>query len=319
MFQYDKGIKINGTDLWLDAQKSVGLCCVSHSHMDHAVKHTKSLATDKTIRFLNQRIGKSKSTCLTFKKPYEIDGCTITLFPAGHILGSAQVFVEKDGQTLLYSGDFNLDESATAEPIEIPESDILIMECTFGKPVYRFPKRKIVADQLISFVNNTFKQNAVPVVSGYALGKAQEAMKILGDAGFELSVHGSVAVLAKIYEEFGINFGIWSKFNKAELDGKVLVVPPSAIKNRMVKNIPNRRTVFLTGWAVHAGTKYRRGVDEALPFSDHADFDGLIEYAKRVNPKKIFTTHGFEEFPHYLRQLGFDAEPLKKIKQLSLF
>ncbi|MFQ5824448.1 MAG: MBL fold metallo-hydrolase RNA specificity domain-containing protein [bacterium] len=319
MFHFNHGIKINGTSLWLDAQRSVEVCCVSHGHMDHAKKHKQTIATHKTIRFMNHRAGKTRAISLEYHEPLEHDGCSITLFPAGHILGSAQILVEVDGFRLLYSGDINIENSVTAEPIDIPESDILIMECTFGKPYYHFPKRKVLEVQLLTFVNRAFKEGAVPVVVGYALGKAQEAMKVLGDAGYELSVHGTIAQLANIYEEFGMGFGRWEKYNKDKVAGKVLVIPPKAVRTRMIERIPKKKSVFLSGWAVHPGTKDRYGVDEALPLSDHADFEGLIEYVKKVNPQKIYTTHGFEEFSYYLRQLGYDAQPLKKVTQLSLF
>lgn len=319
MFQYDKGIKIKGADLWLDAVKSVHRCCVTHGHLDHAKKHGEIIATEKTIRILDHRMGKRHAISLDFNTAFEIDGCELTLFPAGHILGSAQVLVQRDGMRVLYSGDFNLEKSATAEEIEIPEADILIMECTFGKPFYQFPARTKVEEQLLSFVQDTLQQKRTPVVIGYVLGKAQEAMKILGDGGFEMAVHGSVAQLATIYEEFGVRFGHWQKFQKSELEGKVIIAPPQALKTRTLKNLPGVTTVFLSGWALHSGMKFRRGFDEALPLSDHADFDGLIEYVRKVKPKKIYTTHGFDEFPNHLRELGFDAELLKSSLQLSLF
>lgn len=320
MFQYSrKGIKINSTNLWLDAGRVVDCSCVSHSHMDHAKKHKQIIATEETIRFFKKRVGNTNAIQLKYGEPLEIEGCTVTLFPAGHILGSAQMLVEMDGMRLLYSGDFNIGRSLTAEPIEIPESDLLIMECTFGRPFYRFPARKLVEEQLLHFVDRSFKAGATPVVIGYALGKAQEAMKIFGDAGVEMSVHATVATLARVYEDLGIQLGSWSEYKKDELDGRVLIVPPAARKTRIIERIPNKRTVFLSGWAINSRTKYRWRVDEALPLSDHADFDGLIEYAKRVNPKKIYTTHGFKDFPQYLRDLGFDAEPLRAERQLSLF
>lgn len=319
MFHYNKGIKINGSALWLDAQKAVDICCVSHGHLDHAKKHRKILATETTIRFFDTRVGKTSAVALQFGKAFEFDGFNVTLFPAGHILGSAQVLVEVDGLRLLYSGDFNLVNGATAEPIEIPQSDVLIMECTFGRPFYRFPDRRFVECQLLEFVEQCFRSGATPVVIGYALGKAQEAMKILGDAGHRMSVHGSVAQLANIYEQYGVCLGRWQKFKKDEIDGTVLIAPPKAVRTRMVKHLTNKKTCFLSGWALHPETKYRRGVDVALPLSDHADFDGLVEYARRVNPKKIYTTHGFEDFALYLRRVGFDAEPLRTVKQPSLF
>lgn len=319
MFSYDKGIKLNSSSLWLDAGSRVEACVVSHAHLDHAKKHSLMIATDKTIRILDKRIGKTRSIGLEFGEPYDFDGLNVTLLPAGHILGSAQILVQANGSRLLYSGDFNVQQSATAEAIEIPESDILIMESTFGQPAYSFPDRQQVSEMLCNFVAQAFRVGATPVVAGYALGKSQEAMKILGDAGYKLSVHGSVAVLARIYEEFGIRFGDWEKYKRKETDGKVLIIPRIAIRSRMVKRLLHKRIVFLSGWAVNASTKYRYGVDEAIPLSDHADFDGLLEYVRKVNPKKIYTTHGFREFPLHLQRLGFDAEPLQKSKQLSLF
>ncbi len=319
MFHYSNGIKLNGSSLWLDAQKAVDICCVSHGHLDHAKKHRKILATETTISFFNTRVGKTAGVALQFGKPFDFDGFKLTLFPAGHILGSAQVLVEMDRLRLLYSGDFNLINGATAEPIEIPQSDILIMECTYGRPFYRFPDRREVEGQLLEFVEQSIQSGATPVVIGYALGKAQEAMKILGDAGYRMSVHGSVARLANIYEHYGVRFGHWQKYNKDEIDGTILIVPPKAVRTRMVKRLTNKRTCFLSGWALHPETRYRRGVDAALPLSDHSDFEGLCEYAQRVNPKKIYTTHGFEDFAIHLRRAGFDAEPLRTEKQLSLF
>lgn len=319
IFQYDKGIEITGSQLWLDAHRSVEFCCVSHAHLDHAKKHRRIVATDETLSFLKQRIGKTSSVKLDYEEPYEFDGCKVTLFPAGHILGSAQTLVEVNGLRLLYSGDFNIEKSAAAEPIKIPESDILIMECTFGRPIYKFPPRKQVEEQLISFVEHSLKENFVPAVIGYVLGKSQEAMKILGDAGFEMSVHGSIARLAKTYEEFDIKLGKWDRYKKDDLEGKVLIAPRNALKTRMLKNLARKRTVFLSGWAVHGGARSRNGVDEALPLSDHADFDGLLKYIRQVKPKKIYTTHGPRAFAFYLRQLGYNAEPLQPAKQLELF
>ena len=241
MFSYDKGIKLNSSSLWLDAGSRVEACVVSHAHLDHAKKHSLMIATDKTIRILDKRIGKTRSIGLDFGEPYDFDGLNVTLLPAGHILGSAQILVQANGSRLLYSGDFNVQQSATAEAIEIPESDILIMESTFGQPAYSFPDRQQVSEMLCNFVAQAFRVGATPVVAGYALGKSQEAMKILGDAGYKLSVHGSVAVLARIYEEFGIRFGDWEKYKRKETDGKVLIIPRIAIRSRMVKRLQSCR------------------------------------------------------------------------------
>jgi len=319
MFEYRRGIRITGTGLWLDAERVVDLSCVSHAHMDHVRNHKHIVATAPTIRFAAQRIGKSQATVLGFGEQRELaPGCHVTLIPAGHILGSAQVLVEKDGHRLLYTGDFKVQPNLTAERLEVVEADVLIMESTFGDPRYRFPKRGDVVDRLIDFVDRAFRDRCVPVVAGYALGKAQEAMKILADAGFRLAVHGSVLALAKTYVEHGIDFGDMVKYDRDHLAGRVLICPPSALRNRAIQRLRNRRTVFLTGWAIHRGTRYRYQVDEALPLSDHADFDELIEFARRVRPRKIYTTHGPKNFYLHLRRCGFVAEPLAPQPQLML-
>jgi len=319
MFSYDKNLKITGAPLWLDATRRVDTCVVSHAHMDHARKHGLTLATPATLALLEKRIGLKRSASLNYGEPYEFGDTNITLFPAGHILGSAQVLVENHGHRLLYSGDFALVKALTAEPIQIPESETLIMESTFGQPRYRLPDRARVIQHLVDFVDAALSTRATPVVAGYALGKTQEVMKILGDAGYRLSVHGSVARLARVYEKFDVAFQPWEMFNRHDLEGKVVIVPRIALKSRQIQRIESKRTVFLTGWAVNPAIKHRYGVDEALPLSDHADFDGLLEYARRVRPKKIYTTHGHKDFALHLRNLGFDAEPLKRKKQLSLF
>ena len=319
MFLYDKGIKINGSSLWLDAARKVETCIVSHAHMDHARKHRMIIATQPTLDFLARRLGKTPAVSLRFGEPYAFEGGQATLYPAGHILGSAQILVELDGRRLLYSGDFNLETSAAAEPIEVPQCDILVMESTFGQPRYRFPKRELVVERLFEFVRTAMRDGFVPVVAGYALGKSQEAMKLLADAGFRVSVHGSVAALARIYETHGVRFGTWEKCDKRELEGKVLVVPRAALSTRLVQQLDRKRVVFLSGWAVASFWRRPKGVDLMLPLSDHADFAGLVSYVRRTRARKIYTTHGFRDFPRHLRALGFDALAVDEMRQLSLF
>ncbi|MCG8606511.1 MBL fold metallo-hydrolase, partial [bacterium] len=259
MFSYSRtGIRITNSDLFLDAEKEVDFSFVSHSHLDHARKHKSILATGPTIQFFKMRVGSTKTTELEYHTPYYLEECSVTLYPAGHILGSAQAIVEKDGIRLLYSGDFNTKRSLTVEAIEIPSSDILIMECTFGKPFYRFPPRELMEERLLEFVRHSLGCGATPVVIGYALGKAHEAMRILGQAGFQMSVHGTIARLARVYEDYGFQLGRWDRYKRDELDGRALIVPPRALRTRMVQRISNKRTVLLTGWAMHPGTKFRR-------------------------------------------------------------
>lgn len=320
MFTYDKGIRITGSSLTLDAKVHSEACCITHAHMDHLRSHRHIFATSTTIEFIKRRLGRMRATSVNFHEPFEFEGSKITFLPAGHILGSAQVLIEREGRRLLYSGDFKTGASATAEPLTYASCDVLIMECTFGNPRYRFPPREEIVQRLCAWAAQTLDEGNVPVVYGYTLGKAQEAMKILADNGFALCAHGAIMRLLEVYKQAGIAFGDVEPFRASmPLNGRVLVLPPNARKTRQVEKIANKRTMYLSGWAIDSGVRFRFGVDAALPLSDHCDFDELVEYVRRIEPKKVFTTHGPPEFAIHLRAMGFEATPLQQKKQGEMF
>lgn len=320
MFIYDKSIRLRDSILTLDARQYSEACCISHAHTDHIRTHRQVFATAPTIAFMKRRVRNVRATEIGFNAPFAFDGYRITFFPAGHILGSAQILAERDGQRLLYSGDFKLGESATAEALQITACDSLIMECTFGHPRYQFPPREKMIARLCEWVRAALRQGETPTLFVYVLGKSQEAMKILADNGFALCVHPAIWRLAKVYESFGYHFGDVISYRKnVPVEKRVLILPSTARRTRQMDKIPHKRTLYLSGWAIDANAKFRLGVDEALPLSDHADFPGLIEYVRRVNPKKIFTTHGPADFARHLRALGYDAEPLAPKSQGELF
>ncbi len=321
MFEYDKGIRLHGSSLWLDAAKTVSHCCVSHAHMDHARRHKHIVATPATVSLIRRRLGQIPATIMPFGAPHVFGQVQVTLFPAGHILGSAQTLVENEaGERLLYSGDFNTEPCSTAESLAYPTCDTLIMECTFGNPAYRFPSRQILAQQLCELVAEKLAQDYIPCIYGYALGKAQEAMKILSDNGFTLSVHGSIIHLAQVYEKHGIDFGSYDRLRAdTAVPGRVLILPPAARRQRVVKRLQKPFSIFLTGWGIKPEARFRYGVDTVLPLSDHADFDGLLQYIERVRPKRIYTTHGPKTYYQFLRQQGYDAHPLEPSAQQELF
>ena len=320
MFCYDKGIKLLHQALWLDARTSVEACCVSHGHSDHIRRHRLSLATPATAAFMRHRLGHVKIRQVDFQTPVHYGPYRITFLPAGHILGSAQILVENEQGALLYSGDFKLETGRTAEPLVIRSCNILIMESTYGHPKFKFPPREELEARLCEFVHSTLRRGRVPLIYGYALGKAQEAMKILADHGFPLAVHASLMRYVSVYQEHGIDFGEVMLFKKSLFDGRrPLILPPQARFQKQIRNLGATRSLFLSGWGLDPGAKYRYGVDEVLPLSDHADFDDLIEYIDRVKPKTVYTTHGPADFYLLLRQKGYDAHPLAPPRQGELF
>ena len=320
MFTYDKSIRLLDSTLTLDARQYSEACCISHAHTDHIRTHRRVFATPPTIEFMKRRVRQVKATAVNFNEPFDFDGYTITFLPAGHILGSAQILVERDGQRLLYSGDFKLEKSSTTEAVQLTAGDVLIMECTFGHPRFQFPPREKIIARLCEWAAAALRNGATPTIFAYALGKSQEVMKILSDNGFALCVHPAILRLAKVYENFGYQFGEVIPYHRNEpVANRVLIMPSSARRTRQMEKLANKRTLYLSGWALDGGAKFRLGVDEALPLSDHADFLGLLEYVRRVNPKKVFTTHGPADFARHLRALGYDAAPLAAPPQGELF
>jgi Cft2 family RNA processing exonuclease len=243
----------------------------------------------------------------------------LMLLPAGHIFGSAQLFVSVANETLLYTGDFKLRPSKSAEATEWRQADTLVMETTFGLPRYQFPPTQQIIDQIVAFCRDTLDDNEVPVLLGYSLGKAQEILCALDGAGLTPMLHGSVFQMTRIYEQFGQSFCKYVRYKANDTAGKVLICPPSANRSRMLEKIPRKRVAMISGWAVDPGAVYRYQVDAAFPLSDHADYNDLIRYVELVQPKRVLTLHGFAaKFACDLRHRGIEAWALNQENQMEL-
>ncbi len=249
----------------------------------------------------------------------EVRGMRVTLLPAGHIFGSAQFYLEEDGESLLYTGDFKLRPGLSAERAEWRQAHTLIMETTFGLPKYRFPPTQEVMAEMVRFCAECLEEGQTPVLLGYSLGKAQEILCALVRAGMTPMLHGSVHKMTEIYRKLQPGFPCeYEKYDAKEIAGKVLICPPSANRTTMLTRIQNRRTAVLTGWAVDPGSKFRYGCDAAFPLSDHADYEDLVRYVELVKPTRVLTLHGFaSEFAADLRRRGVEAWALTGENQLE--
>jgi len=320
MFEVDdKGIRITGSEFYLDASKKAPLSFVSHAHSDHVRRHQQSIATPATISLVKQRHRKISAIPLDYHQPYQIDDLTIELLPSGHILGAAQIVIERDGVRLIYTGDFKPGKNQTADPLEVRPADILIMESTFGAPQFVFPREWEIIERLTKFIDRCFQSGIVPVVMSYAMGKSQEALKILGNLNYAVSIHASIAGIVQVYEQHGIKFNNYQVYQGEDLRDRVFLIPPHLARSQAVTKIWRTKKLMLTGWAAQPGAKYRYHADEALALSDHADFNQLIEFVHQVQPEKVFITHGFDSFVYYLRKEGFKAGLLEETSQLALF
>jgi DNA ligase-1 len=188
----------------------------------------------------------------------------------------------RDGATLLYTGDFKVRHGLTAEPVEFRPADTLIMETTFGLPHYVFPPEAEIREAILYFVRSALDDGEVPVLLGYSLGKAQEAVALLEQAGLPCVQHKTVAAMTAACRAAGVDLAEPVVFEKQVPEGHALVCPPNAVRSKDLRSLKNRRVAMLTGWAVNANAHYRYLTDAAFPLSDHADYPGLLEAVEQT-------------------------------------
>src|ERR1043165_2631351 len=318
--RYEDGVYLPAQDLWLDPWDAKPLAFVSHAHSDHIAAHREIIVSERTARLMQARLpGERIEHVLPFGETRPIHGTEVTLLAAGHIFGSAQIFVSTEEESLLYTGDFKLRPGKSAEPTQWRQADTLIMETTFGRPKYQFPPTEEVIGQIIGFCRETLDDDRVPVLLGYSLGKAQEILCSLDGAGLTPMLHGSVYEMTRIYEQFGQSFCKYLRYKPNDVAGKVLICPPSANHSRMLEKIGRKRVAMISGWAVDPNAIYRYQVDAAFALSDHADYNDLFRYVELVQPRRVLTLHGFAaSFARDLRERGIEAWALSEENQMEL-
>jgi Cft2 family RNA processing exonuclease len=324
----ERGIYLPQVDLWMDPQRPQKRAVVTHAHYDHLAGHDEILASPATARLLRVRVPKrTKIREIPFGKAIALGkSASLTLLHAGHILGSAMVWVKRKVGSretrLLYTGDFKLRGGTTAESCQPKQADVLVMETTFGRPAYRFPPEDKVVGEIVSFCRSALKEGKVPILLGYSLGKSQEILHRIGSAGFPILIHAAGHRMCEVYRELGQSLppaGKLGKINEEKVRGHVLIVPPSVARGKEVKALESRKLAVVTGWALDRGVIYRYGCDEAFALSDHADYGELIEMVERVKPKEVRTVHGFsKEFAMDLQEKGYRAWALEGETQMVL-
>ena len=312
-------------DLWLDPKSRKKNAYISHAHADHFSRSENIISSSQTAHLLRSRFGVKSSSLSPIQTgtPFQIDHFDIQLLSAGHIVGSSMIFIKnrKTEATLLYTGDFKVDSSRTCESVPRCNAETLIMETTYGHPKYNFPKREDAEKKIIDFVNDAFKNNQIPIIFCYSLGKAQEVSCIIGENNIPMFTHTAISDMNEACREMGILIPNSLKLSPSSpLSKHVVICPPNAGKLKFISQLTNKRTAMISGWGIDDSAKYRYKVDEVLPLSDHADYQQLIDFVEKVNPKTVYTVHGFtERFAADLRRQGRTAWSLFKSDQLELF
>jgi putative mRNA 3-end processing factor len=294
---------------------------ISHAHTDHILqkKHLRK------FNLKNKIISSAETTAIANLRGYSLSDNLgayedFQLIDTGHILGSKGLLVNKK---IFYTGDLSTRTRAFLKKPQIPRVETLIIESTFGKPEYRFPPVDNMIHQVNSLISELYSRGIPVILMGYSLGKAQILTSIFG-SWKPLIVHDDVYRFNEIYKHFGIfleDATTLSEAKEKDLLGKkpwLLIYPLTNGKQNFIAYLKEKYcavTIGFSGWAVNKNYCHFMNLDYVVPFSDHCDFDELIEVVKKCKPEKIFTIHGFQkEFAHYLKSLGFNAEPIDKIK-----
>ena len=316
------GLYLPEPNLWLDPHTARPFAVITHAHADHVAAHETVICTKPCSALLRKRFShKGNHIALDHRESYEHAGHLIQLLPAGHVLGSAMVHVTRlsDGASLLYTGDFKLRAAPTSEPAEPIPADTLIMETTFGQPHYVFPPYEELRDRVIRWCRDALDNGETPILLGYSLGKAQEIMHLLHGENLPLAVHETIFSMCQVYEELGVTFPAYSKFQGPQDAGKVIVLPPQMVRNQQIRRMKRTVTAMLSGWGMNAGAKFQSQTDEVFPLSDHADYPDLMRLVEIVKPQLVLTTHGYAaEFARDFRQRSHHAWSLQGRDQLEL-
>jgi Cft2 family RNA processing exonuclease len=308
------GLYVPAAGLYLDARWAPDTVFVSHAHADHCSRADRIVCTPETAVLHEARRGRRETLVVPYGEAVQSRDAEIVLHSAAHCLGAAMLEVRTAHGVLVYTGDFKLRPNPLTPPSAIPRCDVLLTECTFGEPRYRFPPDDALVRELCAFADSALAADATPVVLAYALGKGQEALYHLTSHGFDVMLHGAIANMCRVHVELGHSFpgpGMWSRYRRGEVGRRVLLTTPNTRNTAMVQGLARKRIVQLTGWALHPGAHaIYKGCDLVLPLSDHADYDELVRTARESGARQIYTVHGPETFAGRLRALGLNAEHL---------
>jgi len=317
--QRPEGLYCPAGDFFIDPWKPVSRAVITHAHSDHAsLGHGHYLAMHDSAGVLRARLGETITLqTLPYGEAIEHQGVRISLHPAGHVLGSAQVRLEHRGRVWVVSGDYFLsahdeDRNPTCLPFEPVRCDCFITESTFGLPIYRWPTQQAVFDE----INHWWRANAdagrASLLMGYSFGKAQRLLAGVDRSIGPIAVHGAVQPLNDAYRAAGVDLPptvLLPELDKTAVRRALVVAPPSVQNSPWLKRLGSFSDAFASGWMQLRGTRRRRGVDRGFVLSDHADWPGLQRAIGSTGAARVIVTHGYEAvMVRWLAEQGLQAE-----------
>jgi putative mRNA 3-end processing factor len=313
----DHGLYCVPGDFYIDPHAAVSRAVITHGHSDHArAGHGAVLATEETLDIMRLRLGEfagGQLQAVAYGEVLTMGDVTVSLVPAGHILGSAQIIIEYRGRRAVVSGDYKRHADVTCLPFELITCDLFITEATFGLPVFcHEPDHSEIGKLLASLAAFPERTHQIGV---YSLGKCQRLIALLRQAGYDRPIwlHGALRSMTDYYVSRGFELGHVPDVMAATntLAGEIVLSPPSAIGDRWSRRLAEPVASFASGWMRIRGRARQRGVELPLVISDHADWPELLHTIRETGAEEIWVTHGREEaLVHAVEQMGLKARAL---------
>lgn len=314
----ENGLYCAPGDFHIDPWRPVARAVLTHAHGDHARSgsseyHAAAIGTG----LLRLRLGADAQVLpKDYGEPFDLGAARVSLHPAGHVLGSAQVRIETSAGVWVVTGDYKRTPDPTCAAFEPVVCDVLISEATFALPCYRWPRTEDVIADIYRWWMRNREQGRASALFCYALGKAQrvlaELTRFTDDTVF---LHGAVAPLAEAYRAAGVRMLPTAhvvREKKADYAGALIIAPPSAAGTTWMRRFGDASTGFCSGWMRIRGARRRRGYDRGFVLSDHADWPGLLQTIRDSGARRVLLTHGYSQaLERYLREQGVDASALR--------
>jgi putative mRNA 3-end processing factor len=311
----ESGLYCEAGDFYIDPWQPVARAVITHAHGDHARWGSSAYACSRECEgVLRTRLGPQASIrSLDWGEVIDMNGVRVSLHPAGHILGSAQIRVEHRGEVWVASGDYKTDPDPTCTPFELVRCDTFITESTFGLPIYRWTPEAQVFAEIRAWWTANRDAGRASLLFGYALGKAQRLLAGLADADIgPIYTHGAVERLNRDYRAAGIRLAETRYASdlprKHDFTGSMIVAPPSAAGSTWLRRFGDVSTGFASGWMRIRGARRRRALDRGFVLSDHVDWPSLLATVDATGAHRVWVTHGTREpLVRLLNDRGIEA------------
>lgn len=286
---------------------------ITHAHSDHLSQGSAAyLVAAPGQAIAAARLGGRSVESIAYGERTEINGVRVSLHPAGHVLGSAQVRVEHRGEVWVISGDYKTEPDPTCASFEVQRAHVFVTECTFGLPVYCWPDHTEVVRDIHQWITANRAAGTTSVLFGYSLGKAQRLLSMLDGLDIPIWTHGAVEGMTALYRAGGIHLPpttpVASAMAQTDWSAGVVVAPPSAATSPWMHRFGDVSTAFASGWMHVRGARRRRNADRGFVVSDHADWPALVATIRATGAERVLATHGFTDvLARYLNELGLDA------------